>query len=83
MVGCVHWVSVSRPASGIFLCFDGILLPADLLIGFLSNAISCLVLVLGEPTAGSQAVVILTGAFAFFYVLYTVCYITYHKERNK
>ncbi len=80
------WFGLSV-VSGVLLCFDGILLPVGLLVGFLTNAVSCLVFFLAGPTDVptdvNRAVCILMGALTLFYVLYTVCYITYHRELNK
>lgn len=64
--------------SGVLLCFRR-MLPIGLMVGIIPNAYLLLTLLPG----GFSSVLLVPAFLTLFYVVYAVCYYTYHKEVNK
>ena len=71
------WFALSL-FSGILLCFRG-MIPIGLMLGLIPSAY----LMIGILSAGFSGAAVVPVLLTMFYVLYAVCYYTYHKELNK
>ena len=75
------WVwFVLSVASAVLLCFDGTV-PLGLITGIIPYAYMTIVLL----TGGTPVFEVLSsaGIFLLFYLVYAVCYYTYHHETDK
>lgn len=64
--------------SGILLCFDG-MIPIGLMLGLIPSGY----LLIGIFQSGISGAVAVPAMLTLFYIVYAVCYYSYHKELNK
>ena len=68
--------------SGVLLCFDG-MIPPGLIVGIIPYAYMTILLLAQGGSDVFPDILVFPGIFLLFYVIYAVCYYTYHHELDK
>ena len=68
--------------SGVLLCFDGTI-PVGLITGIIPYAYMTIVFLTNGGRNVFPDILVFPGIFLLFYVIYAVCYYTYHHELDK
>ena len=68
--------------SGVLLCFDD-RIPIGLIVGIIPYAYLTIMLLVQGGRDVFPDILVFPGIFFLFYIIYAVCYYTYHHELNK